>query len=266
MENWMHINDDINAAFYVYNVRDGANNVSQDGRNLWIIGGKVKGNVYGFDYHAEGAFNMGNAAEAAGVQTTKFAGTAVIAKLAYMLETDIATFNPRGMFAWGSGDNQGLNLGGGVSKDKNFYGVNPDFRPGEIFGNSGFTAGNVNTFLAGLAGGGPVGQGRYYRSQLANLTTYNLGIDVVFEALEKCSFMIDYHKFKLSTAPAAVAGNKNIGSEINIAAKHEFNENIMFKLVAAQFYPESLLKNFYAAGNNITKLAAYMSLKFGNNS
>ena len=243
--------DNLNVGGYVYNGRTGKDSVSLDGKNLWVVGAKAKGDILGINYYAEGAANCGKAEMVNGETTPKYTGYAMLAKLAYPVNLGAASVKPRFMFALGSGDSSGNDVSN-QKEDSNFYGINSDFRPAEIFGNANdFLLYRYNSF-----------NDYNTPNALSNLTVYNVGIDLTPAKLDKLSVSADAFKFKITSIDG---GASHLGSEVDIKVKYKCSENLTVGITGAQFYPEEAVKNYIADGdqvNKISKVSTDFTLKF----
>jgi len=232
--------DSLSLGGYVYNNKTAKSTIGLNGSNLYIIGVKANGNVIGMNYSAEAAFNRGAAANVADQETPSYVGYAFLGKLGYKMDIAGHGFNPRAMFAYGSGDNQGTGITN-ASKDKNFYAINPDFRPGEIFGNSPASAWDYSSTYS-----------------LQNLTVANLGIDYMPANMAKLSTSADFFKFAANSVAAGTP--THIGSEIDLKANYKYAENVTLSLALARFYPEEATKAINA--NHINKIATNVNVRF----
>lgn len=280
--NWIHFSGKVNLAIYAYNYRGGVPDTVRDSWNLWTFGIRAKGLVNNFEYDVESMSHAGHRRDYPNEKKLSLVGYGFIAKAGYNFNTDIGNVKPRGMFAYGSGANN-YKYRRDSSKDKFFYGSDAgNFRPGEIFGNSG---GQVyqpnlpkNYFM--LARFFPSGVIPGY---LTNLSVWNLGFDYFPDFLKQFSFHADGYRFFVNssdtdggytalTGVPPTYGNHHIGSEVDLVIKYKPSKTVYMKLVAARFWPGSYLKRFYIPNysdppttNNdpITKLSVYMSFKFG---
>lgn len=268
---WTHISDEMHLGLQAFNGRIGLYSTPPVGAfnndvNLWVVGVKLKGEAAGFDYFFEFDKNFGQDETnltATGPQAASFIGYALLAKLAYHAEIEgVGGIKPRGMFFYGSGDNEASLLYPGTNDNKNFFTISSDFRPGEIFGNAGWLPGAADTFAAS----GTAWYNRTpFQARAANLQVWNLGIDWMPEFAEQWTFMVDGYKFFVNSS-SGIAGNDHIGAELDLVAHYDHNENVGLKFVAAKLWPGSYIKNVVTAANNaMIKLAAHLNIKFGSN-
>lgn len=245
--------EDLTVGGYIYNRRTGNTNYGQNGDNLYVFGLKANGRVNNLGYSAEIAANSGKGTAAA-VESPSYKGYAFNAKVNYKIESDFGGFNPRVMFAYGSGDNQGLNSNG--SKNTTFQPISSDFRPGLIFGNSDLPGAQFGNTL-GLSG-------TYYnQGSVANLTVMNLGVDYAPKFSEKLTFLLDFYTFKINQDTTGLVGNdKTIGSELDLTANYKFAENVTLGLAAGHFMPGNMVKKLTAANSPANKLASYITVKW----
>lgn len=254
------MNDDLTLGVYIYNRRIGNATYALHGDNLYVFGLKADGTFMGFGYGVEVIGNAGKGTQVANQDTPTYKGYAYTGKVNYKIESDFGGFNPRIMYAYGSGDNQGLNAAGNT-KNNNFTAINPDFRPGLIFGMSDLAGCDFGTNLDGI---GTSLSGTYYTAgSLTNLTVMNLGVDYTPKFSEKLSFVVDFFNFKINQdSTGALGDDKNIGSELDLTVNYKFAENVNLGLAGGHFMPGSAVKKITAGSNPANKLASYLTVKW----
>lgn len=249
------MSEDLTLGGYIYNRRIGNPVYNMHGESLYVVGVKANGKVGSFGYAVEVVGNAGLATQTAG-ETPGYKGYAYTGKVNYKIESEFGGFNPRAMYAYGSGDNQGLNSAG--SKNMTFQPINADFHPGLIFGMAD---------LAGSDFGSGVGaglDGTYYnQGSLANLTVLNIGLDYMPKFSEKLTFVLDFYNFKINQDTVGTVGNnKTIGSEIDLCANYKFAENVTLGIAGGRFMPGNMIKTLGTANNPANKLASYITVKW----
>ena len=247
------MSEDLTLGGYIYNRRTGNPVYNMHGESLYVVGVKANGKFAGLGYAVEVVGNAGLDTQTAG-ETPGYKGYAYTGKVNYKIESEFGGFNPRAMYAYGSGDNQGLNSAG--SKNATFQPINSDFRPGLIFGMSDLAGANFGNFY-GL-------NGTYYnQGSLANLTVLNIGLDYMPKFSEKLTFVLDYYNFKINQDCVGTVGNdKTIGSEIDLSANYKFAENVTLGVAGGHFMPGNMIKALSAANNPANKLASYITVKW----
>jgi len=253
------MSDDMTLGGYVYNRRIGNVNYGQNSDNLYVFGVKAIGKFMGFGYNLEAVGNAGKGAAAA-TESPAYKGYAYTGKVNYKIDSEFGGFNPRAMYAYGSGDSQGLNGVANKAKNTTFTAINSDFRPGLIFGMSDLAGANFGN-VYGL-------NGTYYnQGSLANLTVLNIGLDYMPKFSEKLSFLVDFYNFKINKdCTGAVGDDKTIGSELDLNVNYKFAENVSFGIAGGHFMPGKMIKKLATAGNvqanPANKLASYITVKW----
>jgi len=208
---------------YAYNRRIGKTAANQDSDSLWIIGAKAKGEIAGLGYYGEAVANRGSTPN--GTVTADYTGYAFLAKANYNLKlAGVGGLNPRAMFAYGSGDRDGLATNN--EKIKNFVAVNPDFRPGLIFSNSLPTGSIINTAAGSLA----------------NMNVINVGVDFMPEIASKFSVALDGYSFARN---ATAQADSDLATEIDLGLKYKQSENITLGLAVGRLWAGNYLKDAY---------------------
>ncbi|MBI4656388.1 MAG: alginate export family protein [Elusimicrobia bacterium] len=224
------LKEDIKLAGFVYRRNTQVGATPND--HLDVVGVKANGNFKGFDYSAEVAKNMGrnntggiNTGLAAAPGTNnKYEGMGYLVNVKYSM--DIAsTLTFMGEYASGSGDDNYTD-----NKVSAFMGVQPDYRPGILWGGYGLTG------AAGFAG-------------ITNLTTYNLGAEYVFSKPEKLSLAAKHYNF----APTEDFGltYDTYGTELDFTATWKHSNNVSVKAYYAEFTPDS---KFQAVNDDATNI------------
>jgi hypothetical protein len=266
------VNENWTAGLFAWNRRIGNNSQIIDADNLWILGFKSTGEYMGFGHEVEAAFNLGSQnsvnSGAGGEKSPKYAGYAVIAKLNYKKDLNGNILNPRGMFAYGSGDNQNASTtGANRDMDKTFYGINPDFMAGDIFSGSLVTSGTDGFLIA--PGAGTDAYSTYYLNgalatgpnTLSNLTVYNLGVDFTPAMFPKWTSSLDVFKHRLSSV--ATGFNKDLGTELDWKNAYKYNDNVMFCLTLSRYWVGSAIRQANNGVNDpMSKASTYISVKF----
>jgi hypothetical protein len=243
-------NDMWNAGAYVWNqvthnsAAGGSPSTPND--QLWILGLKGKVSAGPAWLKAEVAKNFGenrsaalqgggNSAPGQPVASANYDGWAFKLDLGAKADVGMATLNPWGQFADGSG---GLN----ANKNHNFTAINPDYRPGGIYG-------YFSSISAAALGAGS-GAGTVSSNSLGNRVIWGVGFNATPAALSKLTAGIgywDYHTQSEAGLPAGAAGNKHIGSELDVNLGWKHSDNVAFNVGAGQFWAGGDIAN--ANGN-----------------
>lgn len=217
------------------NVGNGPTEATDGGRNsrLWIVGVKAKAMAGPAWIGAEFAKNYGIIREDGDTQTAPTAsavGWAAMLDLGAKLDVDgVAAFTPWGKFAMGTGRQNTRE-----NRNEDFMAVNPDFRPGIIYGRFGTGANNT------------VGQGltnAFASNSLQNRVIWGAGLKVNPAAVNKLTAGLSFWDFRRhratsgpNTAPANM-GQKHFGSEIDLDLTWDHSDNVQFGVGAGRFMP-----------------------------
>jgi len=242
-KNVMNLNSDMDLGIFAYNKRTGNGVYAMDNENLWIFDVNTNGKHGDLNWKLELAGNVGNADAATADQS--YRGWAAKVDLGYNAKINTIGVAPRLGFAYGSGDS---NVGGKI--DKSFKDLNPNYRPGYIYGKSSdmFQAIGLNA-ISGKNG------------SLSNRMVWNIGVTV--DATEKLSFIADWYNFWLNNTITAANGQRNIGCELDLTANYKYASNVDLGIYAARFDVGGIVKEVAPSNTNqMYKLGSYVSVRF----
>lgn len=269
----------------------GANGGKND--YLWVTGLKGKWTMGGLWTAAEFAKNFGSNRGSTAVKNAaarSYVGWAAKLDGGYKADVSgIGALQGWGHFGYGSGDgdaNSGHNNG--------FVAINGDYRPGSIYGR--FSAGQGAPGPFGVALGVPAINGAVNpfagNGTLTNRVIWGAGVKVTPEAVNKLTAGVAFWDFRSQTAllpnipvgantlgaDRAYAGNKHIGSEIDVDLEWKHSENVSFMTGVGTFLAGGAIKEAVQAtsassnsgvavqngvGNNPAKLAYFdVRIKF----
>jgi len=222
--------------------------------NLYIADVKVKGKAAGAYGSVELGYNFGENRTNATVPpqgSARYDGKAILADLGYKADLEgVGAFNPWAEFGFGSGN--------GTTNAKNhnedFQTIATDYRPGAIYGRfDKFATAQLGSVVAGntnAAGNG-----------LTNRKLWGVGVKATPSALNKLTVGAAYWDFNLANLDndgtlfaAKAAGNRHIGSEIDLIGEWKHSENVSITGTLGDFLPGGLLKNL--GGDNPALMAA----------
>jgi hypothetical protein len=206
--------------------------------NLYIAEVKVKGKAAGAYASVEVGYDFGENRNSG--NDSRYDGKAVLADLGYQAEVEqIGAAHPWAQLGWGSGN--GTTSPGSHNED--FQSIATDYRPGAIYGRFDHTA------ALKFAGDG---SGNISSNGLCNRKLWGVGVKATPKALQKLTVGGAYWDFNLdklvdntlllSSGPNA-AGNRHIGSEIDVTGEWKHSENVSFLGTIGDFHPGGLLKN-----------------------
>ena len=186
-----------------------------------ILGMKADGKYMGFEYAGEYAMDTGG--YTIGTAKLDYRGTAIRINAAYGFDL-MGKAKVSGEYLTASGDKNPAD-----SKDKNFYGINGNYRPGIITGS--------------------------FNNPISNMTTWNLGANWTPEKLDKLNLEARFYNFG-TTEKVTVGANSYdaYGDELDIAATWNYNENVAFKGYYATTMADSNYSKAVLAGNNDTAI------------
>lgn len=232
--------------------------------NLYIAGVKAKANFGPVFANAEFAKNFGTQRDiaTAGVSAaSRYTGWAIKADGGYKLDLEsLGAITPWAMLAIGTGrQNTDTN------QNEGFTAINPDFRPGNIYGR-----------FAVLAGGLP--GGAIASNSLSNRQIWGIGLKVTPAAINKLTAGVSWYNFRFhrfTQTPGVVVaggGNKQIGSEADLDLEWKHSENVSLMGGVGTFQPGGYIKEIkrtQGTGQNPVSPAtlAYFDVrvKFGGN-
>jgi len=227
-------NENIDAKVYIWNQETHGIAVAGSelkNTNLYIPGFKVKGKFGGLYGSLEAAFNFGDDRANSG----GFAGKAVLADVGMKADVErIGTFNPWAQFGYGSGNGAAANQ----QHNMNFQSIATDYRPGAIYGRFDQTATAGTRLFNGVAT--TAGNG------LQNRIIWGLGVKATPSALNKLTVGAAYYDFNfqnLGAGTAANAGNRHIGSEVDVTGEWKHSENVSLKGTIGDFQPGGFIVN-----------------------
>lgn len=217
------------------NVGNGPTEATDGGRNsrLWIVGVKAKAMAGPAWIGAEFAKNYGVIREDGTTQvapTASAVGWAALMDLGAKLDVDgVAAFTPWGRFAMGTGRQNTRE-----NRNEDFQAVNPDFRPGILYGR--FGTGANSTIGAGLTNG-------FASNSLSNRVIWGAGLKVNPAAVNKLTAGLSFWDFRRhratfgpNTEPTNM-GQKHFGSEIDLDLTWDHSDNVQFGVGAGRFMP-----------------------------
>ncbi|MDD5658138.1 MAG: hypothetical protein PHF00_12885 [Elusimicrobia bacterium] len=231
--------ENIDAKVYVWNqVTHGINTVGvpagtyTQNRNLWVPGFKVKAKFGGLYGSLEAALNMGEDRQNSG----GFKGKAILANVGMKADVEqIGTFNPWAEFAYGSGNGNAANL----KHNMDFTPIASDYRPGAIYGR--FDLGSALPLAGGVAT-----QTNPAANGLTNRIIWGAGVKATPKAQEKLTAGLNFYDFNiqnLGPGTGVNAGNRHIGSEVDVTAEWKHSENVSLKGTVGNFQPGGYLRN-----------------------
>lgn len=231
--------DEVTLGAYVYEQK-AYKAVGTKDLTLDVVGVKAMGKVSGIEYYGELATNYGHIANAATDKAA--AGMAFLANAKYNMDL-AGKLTLMGEYAMGSGNDKTTD-----KKDKAFYGIASDYRPGLLWG-------TWNTGLTGTIVGADSG-----------LTTWNVGAKWNPSKVEKLDLCAKY----IYLAPTedkqdgATIGYDTVGSEFDLAATWNHSENLNVKAYMAYFMPDKDFATANGATNDdaATMLGAAFTVKF----
>ncbi|MDD5658166.1 MAG: hypothetical protein PHF00_13025, partial [Elusimicrobia bacterium] len=241
--------ENIEAKVYVWNMMRHGDSVSSNfgaenkNSNLYVPGLKVKakfGGVYGSVEYAQ---NLGEDRTVVG-GATNFKGRAVLVDGGMKADVEgIGNFNPWAQFGLGTGR---ANFAG-YGANETFQAIATDYHPGAIYGR--FNANNPT----GINFGGTMGTAG---NGLQNRVIWGLGVKATPSALNKLTAGVAYYDFRFHRLPygagqdlgradgmARSAGNRHIGSELDVTAEWKHSENVSLKGTFGNFQPGGYIKN-----------------------
>ncbi len=193
---------------------------------LYVAGLKGKVSAGPAYLKAEVAKDFGeNRTALMGPTAANYDGWAVKADVGAKADLGVASVEPWGEFADASG-------GANNNKNYQFAGINPDYRPGGIYGFfsslDGMT-GDMSTFSNGGVG---------------DRTIWGAGLKATPAALSKLTMGVAYWDYYFQSAlgeqeelgTTAAAGNKHIGSEADVNLTWKHSDNVAFNVAAGEFW------------------------------
>jgi hypothetical protein len=238
--------------------------------NLYVADVKIKGRAEGAYASVEIAHDFGNNRQpvANGQQFAgRYDGKALLADLGYKAEIkQIVTINPWAELGWGSGN--GTTNPGHHNED--FQSIATDYRPGALYGRFDKTA------ALKIADDGT---GAVSSNGLTNRKLWGLGVKATPKALNQLTAGIafwDFNLYKLVDNSMFIttnknyndnaAGNRHLGSEVDLTGEWKHSENISFVGTFGDFQAGGLIKNLAGSegsGNNPALMAALdVTVKF----
>jgi len=222
------INEYLNPTAYVYQWADNTGLYGAIGMDrLNVMGVKANGNYKGLEYAGEYAMNSGDYIHKTLLTKFDYKGNAIRINAAYGFDL-IGKAKISGEYLTASGTRT-------ATKDKNFYGIMENYRPGIIFGCTNNTVGNM--------------------------TTWNLGANWTPEKLNKLNLDAKFYNFGHTETVATV---DQIGNELNLVATWKHTENVAFKGYYAMFMVDSKNStvNFLGNDDNAMQVGLLASVKF----
>lgn len=188
--------------------------------------------------------------------SANYDGWALKADVGAKADLGMATITPWGEFAEGSG-------GSHDNKNFGFASINPDYRPGGIYGYfssldgmSGITASADNAGVGDRA-------------------IWGLGIKGTPAAVSKLTAGVSYWDYRYQSilgeneeitalgVPGSAHGNKHLGSEADVCLTWKHSDNVSFNAGFGQFWAGGAIANLNAGSNNpATMVDGSMSVKF----
>ena len=225
----------IDAKVYLWNMEQHGvlANVERKNTNLYIPGFKVKAKFGGLYGSLEAAFNHGEDRQNSG----GFSGKAFLADVGMKADVEqIGTFNPWAQWAYGSGN--GTAAGVNQQHNMDFQALLTDYKPGAIYGR--FNANEPNGATKFDGGAPAAGNG------LQNRIIWGLGVKATPSALNKLTAGVGYYDFNFQNLGAGSginAGNRHIGSEVDVTAEWKHSENVSIKGTIGDFQPGGYIRN-----------------------
>ncbi|MDD5629207.1 MAG: hypothetical protein PHU21_09085 [Elusimicrobia bacterium] len=245
-------NENVDGKVYVWNAaRHGAAVPGATGAaeakndNLYIVGLKAKAKFGGAYGSVEVAKNFGEyrynpTAGAATGNSGRYAGMAMLINAGLKADVEqIGMFNPWAEFGYGSGDGD---TPANDAQNRNFAAIATDYKPGAVYGR--FNANNTGgqTFASG-ANAATAGNG------LFNRIIWGVGVKATPTAVNKLTMGVQFYDFNFQNlligpgATAAIAGNRHIGSEVDVTGEWKHSENVSLKGTIGNFMPGGYIKN-----------------------
>lgn len=224
--------------------------------NLWVAGLKGKASFGPAWVKAEVAKDFGtNRTVGATAYSANYDGWALKADAGMKADLGVTTVEPWAEFADGSG---------GLHNNKNFgfVGINPDYRPGGIYGYFSSLDGMAGT-VATLDNAG-----------LGDRTVWGVGVKGTPAAVSKLTAGVSFWNYhfqsilgeneELASVPGPGAkGDKNIGSEADVTLTWKHSDNVSFNAGFGQFWAGGAIANINAGENSpATMVDGSMSVKF----
>ncbi|MBI4376552.1 MAG: hypothetical protein HY549_08890 [Elusimicrobia bacterium] len=221
---------------YVYNqVQHNTGELGSDpGKNdfLWVVGLKGKFEKWGGWIKGEAAKNFGeDRTMGAAGPSRNYMGWALMANAGYKADLGMAALIPWVEYAVGSGDESAND-----NKNHAFQAINPDYRPGSIYGRF---ATNSTVVLGQGALTGAVAS-----NSVSNRNIWGLGVKATPAMWNKLTAGLSYWDFRFQKRPlaAAAAGNRHIGSEVDLDLTWMHSENVSLSAGFASFQPGGFIK------------------------
>ncbi len=198
-----------------------------------VYGLKASGKYKGVEYSGEYAMNSGKYVRASSLKKYTYEGTAMRFNAAYGFDL-MGKAKVSGEYLSTSGDKNAAD-----SKDKNFYGLNGNYRPGIING--------------------------AFNNPIGNTTTWNLGAKWTPEKLAKLALEAKYYDYA-ATEKVTIGANSydSFGTEFDFTATWNYNEKLALTGYFATAMPDSKYSKAVLAGkdDNALQVGLLASLKF----
>ena len=221
----------LNPGFYYYQRDDRTAGVTLQDK-LTVMGVTAKGKVVGFNYGFEYAMNGGGDKANAGTSVDEeYAGTLMALSANYDLDVaKVGKFNFMGQYIVGSGDKTATD-----KKDKEFYDIRSNFRPGLI--------------ASGLAGG---------ITSPGELTAMILGVNLTPNKWDG-KLNLDAKMYNAKYTERTLDG---IGTELDLIATWTHSDDVCLKLAYAMFTPDQDFAGVGAETDAASLINFYMNVKF----
>lgn len=229
--------------------------------NLYLVGYRAKLSLWGFWLKGEFDQNFGdnrqNVANAQTAEAAHYEGWASMGDIGWRGESDNAgMLSFWGQAAIGSGrQNTRENV------DDGFHAINPDYRPGSIWGrfaaNSAFNG--LGSGVAGLSGAGAESPltSPSDNNSLSNRVIWGAGVKMSPAVANKAILGVswwDYRLDRFAQQPGMTQypfhGNRHIGSELDVDLIWQHSDNVAFATGWGTFQPGGLFYEAVAFYNN----------------
>jgi hypothetical protein len=173
---------------------------------------------------------------------SNYTGWAGKLDLGAKIEAGSVSVSPWAHFGYGSGD------GSNDNRNSAFVAISPDYRPGSIYGRFAVPLANGaalgNTTPTGIAS-----------NALSNRQIWGLGVKAT--PVSKLTAGVSYWTYSFATRPGGTnlgtptntAGQKRIGSEVDLDLTWAHSENVTLGAGAGQFFPGGFIKETIQSRN-----------------
>jgi len=204
--------------------------------NLWVADVKAKASMGMGWANAEFAKNFG---ENRGLFTTDpnnsaannahYTGWAMQFNVGAKLDlASLGAVAPWGHFGYGSGD------GSVDGTNHTFTAINPDYRPGSIYGRFAVAAGGASLGSAGTG---------FASNSLSNRKIWGVGVKTTPSMMNKLTAGLAFWDYSVTADPGPVfGGNKHLGSEADLDLTWAHSENVSLGAGVGQFWPGGAVK------------------------